>query len=91
MPFGIRATANRYGVEGFHLKDVLGVVAVARPAALTTRMMPVDVETAGELTRGMAVIDARPDTPAPANVQLATGVDGHAVREYIGSVLGRSV
>src|SRR5262249_42772853 len=25
VPFGIRSTANLYGIEGFHLKDVLGL------------------------------------------------------------------
>src|SRR4029453_10616490 len=29
VPFGIRASSNLYGIEGFHLKDVLGVVALA--------------------------------------------------------------
>jgi len=33
VPFGIRATSNLYGLEGFHLKDVLGVAAVSRPNA----------------------------------------------------------
>ena len=28
VPFGIRATSNLYGIEGFHLKDVLGVFAL---------------------------------------------------------------
>src|SRR5947207_2504487 len=63
VPFGIRATANHYGVEGFHLNDVLGPFALVRPGALTTRALYVDVETQGELTRGMSVVDLRP-TPA---------------------------
>src|SRR6266404_4140373 len=49
VPFGIAATSNLYGIEGFHLKDVLGVVAVSLPALLRTRQMRVDVETRGEL------------------------------------------
>ena len=59
MPFGIAATSNLYGIEGFHLKDVLGILAVAQPEALKTKPMPVDVETRGELTRGMLVVDQR--------------------------------
>src|SRR5205814_8548641 len=82
VPFGIGATSNLYGVEGFHLKDVLGVVAVALPAAISTRPVFVDVETRGELTRGMSVIDARPSAPKP-NVDLAVGVDVQAVRDYM--------
>ncbi len=69
-------------MEGFHLKDVVGVAAVALPGALSTRPMAVDVETRGELTRGMSVVDARPFAPKP-NVDLAVGVDVQAVREYM--------
>ncbi|HEY1377591.1 MAG TPA: nucleoside hydrolase [Gemmataceae bacterium] len=90
VPFGIRATANRYGVEGFHLKDVLGVIALTRPAALTTRHLPVDVETRGELTRGMIVVDARVNAPEKPNVHLGVGVDVSAVHEYIDETLGRA-
>ena len=28
---GIGATSNLYGIEGFHLKDVIGIAAVALP------------------------------------------------------------
>src|SRR5262249_15582574 len=42
VPFGIRATSSLYGIEGFHLKDVLGLVALALPGVLGTRSMVVD-------------------------------------------------
>jgi inosine-uridine nucleoside N-ribohydrolase len=89
VPFGIGATSNLYGVEGFYLKDVLGVAAVALPGAISTRPLAVDVETRGELTRGMSVVDARPTAPKP-NVDLAVGVDVQAVRDYMARIL-RSV
>lgn len=91
IPFGIGATSNLYGIEGFHLKDVLGIVAVTQPVALTTRPMVVDVETRGELTRGMSVVDTRPGIPAKPNVDLVTGVELAAVREYIDQMLRRAV
>jgi inosine-uridine nucleoside N-ribohydrolase len=87
VPFAIGATSNLYGQEGFHLKAVLGVVAVALPGVLSTRHVPVDVETRGELTRGMSVVDQRAVTTARPNVDLAVGVDGEAVRSYIDRVL----
>lgn len=87
VPFGIAATSNLYGIEGFHLKDVLGVVAVALPGAIHTKHMNVDVETRGELTRGMTVFDQRVWMRLPTNVELATDVDTKAVREYIVRVL----
>jgi inosine-uridine nucleoside N-ribohydrolase len=87
VPFGIAATSNLYGIEGFHLKDVLGTIAVAVPEALVTKPMSVDVETRGELTRGMSVFDQRNWLRNATNVDLAIDVDGQMVREYIGSVL----
>jgi inosine-uridine nucleoside N-ribohydrolase len=87
VPFGIGATSNLYGIEGFHLKDVLAIVAVTIPGALTTRPMAVDVETRGELTRGMSVVDARRGRHAAPNVELATGVDVAAVRQYMDRTL----
>ena len=90
VPFGIAATSNMYGIEGFHLKDVLGILAVAQPEALKTKPMPVDVETRGELTRGMMVVDQRPWRSGGANVNLALEVDSQAVRDYISRTLGRA-
>ena len=81
VPFGIRASSNLYGIEGFHLKDVLGTVAVAVPAAVSSEPHHVDVETRGELTRGMTVIDARPNTTGVPNTRVATGTAVAEVRE----------
>src|SRR5207249_4540883 len=87
VPFGIAATSNLYGIEGFHLKDVLGIIAVAQPQAMTTKAMRVDVETRGELTRGMSVFDRRRWQSGSGNVDLATEVDSSLVRKYIERVL----
>jgi inosine-uridine nucleoside N-ribohydrolase len=86
-PYGIGATSNIYGIEGFHLKDVLGIAAVALPGAITTRPMAVDVETRGELTRGMSVLDVRPWRKPTPNLDLAVGVDAAALRTYMERVL----
>jgi inosine-uridine nucleoside N-ribohydrolase len=102
VPYGIRATSNLYGVEGFHLKDVLGIVSMVLPGSITTRPAFVDVELRGELTRGMSVITLFPytsETQAPSlptpkserpNVELVTGVDLAAVRDYITRTLGKA-
>ncbi|MFO0865616.1 MAG: nucleoside hydrolase [Gemmataceae bacterium] len=83
VPFGIAATSNLYGIEGFHLKDVLGVVAVALPDRLHTESMAVDVETSGTLTRGMSVFDRRGWIRPIPNVEVATDVDRQGVRDYM--------
>jgi inosine-uridine nucleoside N-ribohydrolase len=89
VPHGIGASANLYGVEGFHLKDVIGLIALSLPSALTTRPMVADVETRGELTRGMSVFDTRWVCKARPNVDLVVGVDAEAVRTYVATVLGQ--
>lgn len=83
IPHGIRATAGLYGVEGFHLLDVLGLIAVNHPETLTLKPMAVDVETRGELTRGMSVVDVRWGRPSEPNVEMAVDVEVREVREYI--------
>jgi len=88
VPYGIRATSNRYGIEGFHLKDVLGVAALARPQAISTRTVYADVESRGDLTRGMLVVDTRPNPADRPNVDLAIDVDGMTAREYFAETLG---
>jgi inosine-uridine nucleoside N-ribohydrolase len=87
VPYGIGATARLYGIEGMHLKDVVGVAALALPAAVSTKPMVVDVETRGELTKGMSVVDARWVCTAKPNVELAVGVDVQAVRQYMDGIL----
>jgi inosine-uridine nucleoside N-ribohydrolase len=90
VPFGIGATSNLYGIEGFHLKDVLGLIALAIPNALTTRPAFVDVETRGELTRGMTVVDARAGGKNAPNVDMAVSVETAAVRDYVDQTLRRA-
>lgn len=87
VPYGIAATANSYGIEGFHLKDVLGIAAVSLPGIVETKHMAMDVEVRGELTRGMTVFDQRTWAEPTPNIELAQHVDGQGVRDYINSVL----
>ena len=63
-------------------------MAVALPGALTTRHMRVDVETRGELTRGMSVFDQRHWVPGTPNVDVAFEVDPAEVRKYVHRILG---
>jgi inosine-uridine nucleoside N-ribohydrolase len=90
VPFGIRASSHLYGVEGFHLKDVLGVVAVALPGTITTEPYPVEIETRSGLTQGMMVVDARVGTAATPNVRLGVDVAIGEIRQYIDRILNQA-
>jgi inosine-uridine nucleoside N-ribohydrolase len=87
VPFGIAATSNLYGIEGFHLKDVLGVIAVSLPSALQTRHMRVEVETQGHFTKGMSVFDQRDWIAGPPNVEVVHDLTPMEVRQYIAKTL----
>jgi inosine-uridine nucleoside N-ribohydrolase len=87
VPYGISATSNLYGVEGFHLKDVIGIISVTEPEALRTRSMRVDVETRGDLTRGMSVADQRSWQSGSPNVEVVMEVNSVLVRKYISRIL----
>lgn len=87
MPFALRVTANTFGVEGCYLPDVAGVAALALAEALATRAVSADVETRGELTRGMCVIDQRPSASARPNVELVVNLDAGQARQYVARTL----
>lgn len=88
IPYGIAATSHLYGIEGFHLKDVLGIATVALPGAIHTRHMHMDIETQGELTRGMSVFDRRSWEKVTPNVNVVVEVDAKEVRQYLLRVIG---
>jgi inosine-uridine nucleoside N-ribohydrolase len=90
VPHAIAPTASLYGVEGTYLQDVFGLLALTQPGAVSTRSVAADVETRGELTRGMSVIDARWGGVAKPNVELAVGVDAAAVRQYVQRTLAQA-
>ncbi len=90
VPFGIRASSNLYGIEGFHLKDVLAVAAVALPGSVGCEAKSVDVETRGELTRGMLVVDERAIGASPPNAMLATEAAIGEIRQWMERILKHS-
>jgi inosine-uridine nucleoside N-ribohydrolase len=83
VPHAIAPTASLYGVEGTYLPDVFGLLALTQPGTVSTRSVTADVETRGELTRGMSVIDVRWGGATKPNVELAVGVDAAAVRQHV--------
>ncbi|MCS7166062.1 MAG: nucleoside hydrolase [Gemmatales bacterium] len=90
LHYGVGATSRLYGIEGFHLKDVLGVAVLTCRQAFHMRPMTVDVETRGELTRGMAVVDLTPKR-APPNVDMVTDVHISVVREHLYRIFRRYI
>jgi inosine-uridine nucleoside N-ribohydrolase len=87
LPTLLSPTASRFGIEGVYLNDALAVVALARSVAVAANGAAVDVETRGELTRGMSVVDRRWGTAARPMVDLASDIDLRVARQYIQGIL----
>ncbi|MFO0936972.1 MAG: nucleoside hydrolase [Gemmataceae bacterium] len=87
VPFALRSSMSQFGIEGLHLKDVLGVAAVALPGSIETTPKFMEIETRGEFTRGMCVVDERRNVGGPPNVQLGIRAAIGEIRQYIDRVL----
>ena len=74
VPGGLRASAEHLGVEGLILPDLAGICWLLWPQWFTTKLCSMDIETQGELTRGMCVFDHRPSRKTP-NVELVIDAD----------------
>ena len=74
--FYYRAYKAQYpDIEGCGLHDPLAVAIVEDPTLATTEPMQIDVELAGELTRGQVVADRRRTGTLKPNVDVCLGVD----------------
>jgi len=89
ISFALRAHHERRGLEGFPLREVVALSFITRPQMFTTRSEAVDVETKGELTRGMTVCDQRGVTRWRRNIDVARLVNKDGVLDYITDVLAQ--
>jgi inosine-uridine nucleoside N-ribohydrolase len=71
------------GWAGAPIHDACAVLAVTHPELFGGDWAPVDVELEGSLTRGMTVVDARPDAEGAATVHVLRTVDARAVVDLI--------
>ncbi|WP_344680946.1 nucleoside hydrolase [Saccharopolyspora taberi] len=86
-----RIAAYRTAVEGGNAAPVHDVVCTAylvRPDLLTTRHLPVEVDTASPLTIGRTVIDTRPGSSLDPNAHVAFGADARLLTELLLGTFG---
>lgn len=65
------------------IHDASAVVAVSNPELFGGAWEPVDIELDGALTRGMTVVDARPDRSGEANAMVLRTVEASEVVDLI--------
>jgi inosine-uridine nucleoside N-ribohydrolase len=68
------------GFLGMYMHDPLAVACAADPSLLRTEVFYVDVETSGEITRGMTVVDKRLSNVPKQGVPVQVAVDVDAER-----------
>jgi inosine-uridine nucleoside N-ribohydrolase len=87
LPFYFRAHHQFLGMEGIRLREVVALASVSRPGLCQTEPMLVDLEVNGYLTRGMTVVERRPQFAAKANASVAVKVDATGVVDYMTELL----
>jgi inosine-uridine nucleoside N-ribohydrolase len=70
-----RFHAERYGWDGSPIHDAVSVAHLALPDLVRTVRYRVDVEVAGELTRGRTVVDLHALTGRSPNVDVGVAID----------------
>jgi inosine-uridine nucleoside N-ribohydrolase len=79
LPHAFRAHRQLLGSEGIWLHDVVSLVALTNPGLFERASVSADVETAGDLTAGMLVVDRRQTTLSRPTCDLLVGCDAAAV------------
>jgi inosine-uridine nucleoside N-ribohydrolase len=87
LPFAFRAHHEHLGMEGIAIPEVVALVSILHPRLFQRRSMCVDVETQGELTRGMTVFDRRRRSPKSPNIDVISDVDSQGVLDYIARII----
>lgn len=83
VPFAFRAYRQMLGLEGIHIHDAVAFIAALQPELFRTQEMAGDVETQGELTRGMTVFDRRPRRDWRFNMDVVVDLDVSEVQAAI--------
>lgn len=83
LPHAFRAYRQHLGQETITLNDAVGSLAVLEPDLFGYEELACDVETEGELTRGVTVFDRRAIPEWPANVEVATRIDSDRARQTL--------
>ena len=87
---GYDATQPMHRAGAAPVHDALAVCAIIDPSVVTTHLIPVDVETGGELSVGRTVCDFRFRSGRPANVHFAMDADEPKFVRMLLDILGRT-
>lgn len=87
LSYYLRAHHEHLGLEGIVLRELAALAYISHPRLFKSKSMAVDVETRGELTRGMTVFDRRATEKWQSNIDVVTDVDSRGVLDYLMAVM----
>jgi inosine-uridine nucleoside N-ribohydrolase len=90
LPYAFRASHEVFGIEGLALHEVVALAAAVRPGLFGRDAMAINVETTGELTRGMTVFDRRGQRQWQSNIDVVRTADAQGILDYAMRVVTRS-
>jgi inosine-uridine nucleoside N-ribohydrolase len=91
LSYSLRAYHQHLGLEGIRLHEVVALAAISQPRLFERRAMAMEIETRGELTRGMTVFDRRGVPQWQTNIDVLTELDVQGVVDYVNNILKRSM
>jgi len=83
LPYTFRSHRQQLGQESITLNDAVGALALLEPDLFKYEPYACDVETTGELTRGVLVTDQRMQPEWRHNLTVATEASSDQVQQYI--------
>lgn len=87
LPYCLRASRRYLGLEGIPLHEIAALGAVSRPQIFSRRLMSMQVETHGKLTKGMTLFDQRKLRNQDSNIEVVTEIETRAALDYFTGVL----
>jgi len=83
LPHAYRAQRQVLGSEGITLPGTVALASVVHPALFERTAVVADVETSGELTAGMLVIDRRQARTGSPTADIVSGCDAAGVVDFL--------
>lgn len=90
LQFSLLANRQHLAFEGIALHAVAALAVATRAERFSVQPVKADIETSGQLTRGMTVIDRRRSADCQTNIDLVTSIDELGVVDYFSRGLRRA-
>lgn len=90
LQFSLLANRQHLAFEGIALHAVAALAVATKAERFSVKPVKADVETSGQMTRGMTVIDRRRSANCQTNIDLVTSIDELGIVDYFSRGLRRA-